>query len=273
MWMDRDDNLFVGIWMTGEPTQTLFRTGARRLAVLLAASFLWGCGDDPAGVEPGEQARLSARPGRAPAPLPPGQYQLEIGADRDGWFYIPPGAQAGQDMPLVVLLHGAGGNGRNWDGAIKYADSLGMVLMAPDSRGATWDIVRGTFGPDVQFIDEALREVFHHANVDPALVALSGFSDGASYALSLGLSNGDLFTNVIAWSPGFMLLEVPRGRPTIYVSHGTLDPILSFDYTSQVLVPQLRGAGFEVVFEEFDGTHEITMEVAQNAFDWFLARP
>jgi predicted esterase len=40
-----------------------------------------------------------------------------------------------------------------------------------------------------------------------------GFSDGASYALSLGLANGDLFTHVLGFSPGFM--RVPRhvGRP------------------------------------------------------------
>jgi predicted esterase len=215
---------------------------------------------------------LTALPGAAVDPLPPGQYQLEIGADKDGWFYIPPGTQAGQFMPLVVMLHGAGGNARNWDGARKWADSLGIVLLAPDSRGRTWDIVGGAFGLDVQFLHEALVEVFHHALVDPSRIALSGFSDGASYALSLGLANGDLFTNVIAWSPGFMIREVPRGQPGIYVSHGTLDPILSFEYTSQVLVPQLREAGLEVVFEQFDGAHEITAAVAQNAFDWFLAQ-
>ena len=33
----------------------------------------------------------------------------------------------------------------------------------------------------------------HHA-VDPARIAVAGFSDGASYALSLGLTNGTLLT-------------------------------------------------------------------------------
>jgi len=51
-------------------------------------------------------------------------------------------------------------------------------------------------------------------------VAIQGFSDGASYALSLGLTNGDLFTHVIAFSPGFAAPAEQRGRPRIYVSHG-----------------------------------------------------
>jgi phospholipase/carboxylesterase len=38
-------------------------------------------------------------------------------------------------------------------------------------------------------------------------VALGGFSDGASYALSLDLTNGDLFASLIAFSPGFIQLD------------------------------------------------------------------
>jgi predicted esterase len=41
-------------------------------------------------------------------------------------------------------------------------------------------------------------------NVDRSAICCSGFSDGASYALSLGLSNGDLFSHILAFSPGFM---------------------------------------------------------------------
>ena len=59
-------------------------------------------------------------------------------------------------------------------------------------------------GPDVDTIDRSLRTVFAALPVDPHRLAISGFSDGASYALTLGLPNGDLFTHVIAFSPGFM---------------------------------------------------------------------
>jgi predicted esterase len=41
-----------------------------------------------------------------------------------------------------------------------------------------------------------------------ATLAVSGFSDGASYALSIGPANGDLFTHVMAFSPGFADLTI-----------------------------------------------------------------
>ena len=73
------------------------------------------------------------------------------------------------------------------------ADRAGVAVLAADSRGTTWDAIRGGFGDDVAFLNRALEHVFGRLAVDPARVALGGFSDGASYAISLGLANGDLF--------------------------------------------------------------------------------
>ncbi len=245
---------------------------AKRAAILVAALTPLACVTEP---DPGppvadEEARLTARPSTPTDVFPNGRYRLDLWVGRDGWFYIPPGLEEGEAAPMVVMLHGATGNARNFDGAIKYADSLGMVLMAPDSRGATWDVVLGGFGPDVDFIDDALEVVFSHVAVDRNRVALSGFSDGASYALTLGLANGDLFTHLIAWSPGFMAPVEPHGSPLIYVSHGIRDGILPIDVTSRRLVTELQDAGYDVIYEEFDGLHEITPEVARGAFEWFV---
>jgi phospholipase/carboxylesterase len=64
-----------------------------------------------------------------------------------------------------------------------------------------------------------------------------GFSDGASYALSLGLTNGDLFRHVIAFSPGFMAPAARRGEPPVFVSHITRDGVLPIGVTSHRIVP------------------------------------
>jgi predicted esterase len=79
----------------------------------------------------------------------------------------------------------------------------GLPMLFVDSRGQTWDGIRGGFGPDVDFLDGALEKVFGMVAVDPNRLALGGFSDGATYALSLGLVNGDLFPRIVAFSPGF----------------------------------------------------------------------
>ena len=148
------------------------------------------------------------------------------GSDRDGVLYVPSGYTPRRPTPLVLSFHGAGGSGRRSLQRLRpLADELGLLVLSPDSRESTWDVVRTGYGPDVEFVDRALDLVFAGYAVDPARIAAEGFSDGASYALSLGLLNGDLFPCVMAFSPGFVLAERRRGRPRCFVSHGRSDPV------------------------------------------------
>ena len=188
-------------------------------------------------------------------------------------IYLPPGLTG--PAPLFVLLHGATGSaagitGRT--GAFALADELKMVILAPDSRERTWDAIRGQFGPDVAFLDKALAKVFETVPIDRKRVAIGGFSDGASYAISLGLQNGDLFTHVAAFSPGFFVGNQRRGRPLFYVSHGKRDQILPFDTTSSRIVPALEEANYSVRFKEFDGPHTVPAPIAREAFEWIAGR-
>ena len=97
----------------------------------------------------------------------------------------------------MVMLHGAGGDARGGLKLLKpLADAAGLILLAPASRLPTWDVIFGGYGPDIAFIDSALTQTFSRYAVDPAQIAVGGFSDGASYALSVGITNGDLFTLV-----------------------------------------------------------------------------
>jgi phospholipase/carboxylesterase len=130
----------------------------------------------------------------------------------------------------------------------------------------TWDVIRGGYGPDVRFIDQALAAVF--ARFAVGSVAVSGFSDGASYALSIGLANGDLFGHVLAWSPGFMAPAEAVGRPRVFVSHGTDDRVLSIDRCSRRLVPVLRAEGYDVRYDEFAGGHMVPPGILAASLDW-----
>jgi phospholipase/carboxylesterase len=197
-------------------------------------------------------------------------HRLGLDSGRDALLYVPAGLSADRPAPLALMLHGAGGSGRSALGIAQgLADELGMVVLAPDSRGRTWDIILGAYGPDVLFLDRALAAAFARCAVDAGRVAVGGFSDGASYALSLGVANGDLFTHVLGFSPGFMAPPAQRGAPAIYVSHGTGDTVLPIHQCSRRLVPRLQTAGYALLYREFEGPHTVPAAIAREAFLWF----
>jgi phospholipase/carboxylesterase len=177
---------------------------------------------------------------------------------------VPEGAV--QSMPLLVWLHGAGGDA---PGMLRMLESqaraAGIALLVPESLGSSWDVIRGGYGPDVVFLDAALKVSFAALPVDPARLAIGGFSDGASYALSLGLANGDLFRWLLAFSPGFAAPPDTIGQPQIYVSHGTEDDVLPIDACSRRLVPRLQRSGYAVRYKEFAGGHHVPDHLAAEA--------
>lgn len=219
--------------------------------------------------------RFRIRPPRAAdQPVDGGRDEpLGLGDVRDGLLYVP--ETAGPGAPALVFLHGATGSGRaHLRAVLAAADRYGVVLVAPDSRHpSTWDLIASRrFGPDVEFLDRVLDAVVDDLglDIDVGRLAVGGVSDGASYALSVGLSNGDVFPTVLAFSPGFLVVPGPAGRPRIFVSHGTADPILPIDACSRSFVPGLRDAGYEVRFDEFDGGHTVPPAVSDAAVRWWL---
>jgi phospholipase/carboxylesterase len=218
-----------------------------------------------------QDPRLTARPYPPFRTPEPGESRFGQQLERGGILYVPASYTPDVSAPLVVALHGSGGSAERWSGLYDACEERGIVLVAPESRGSTWDRVDGAFGPDVGFIDSALRYTFERCAPDAERIALAGFSDGASYALSLGPSNGDLFTHLIAWSPGFSNPTDPIvGSPRVFVSHGARDGVLPVNLTRGALVPMFEMDGYDVEYVEFEGDHELTPEIAERALDWFV---
>jgi phospholipase/carboxylesterase len=215
--------------------------------------------------------RLTVRPRRPSLTPDHGETRLGPELRRGAILYVPERYSADRPAPLVVALHGGGGSAARWTDWYPACEERGMILLAPDARARTWDRVGGDFGPDVRFLDSALRYTFERCAIDPAQVALAGFSDGASYALSLGPSNGDLFTHIIAFSPGFSDPTDPIvGRPRVFMSHGTQDRSLPIA-GSRAIAPMFELDGYDVRYDEFEGGHEMPSAIVQGALDWFLA--
>jgi predicted esterase len=213
--------------------------------------------------------RLTARPGTPAKTAASGLITLGGGARPDGYLYVPTNFAPTTSLPLVVSLHGAGGSASGpLDLLRTYADEFHFLQLAINSRGTTWDAIRGGYGPDVEVIDRSLRFVFDRCRVLPDRITLEGFSDGASYSIGFGITNGDLFSRIIAFSPGLITANDAHGKPPFFISHGIQDPILPIDRSSRVIVPQLRAAGYAVDYHEFDGVHQVPPDIAREAMVW-----
>ena len=204
--------------------------------------------------------------------IAPGEHELGLGMWRDGILYVPKAAASRAPLALFIMLHGGGDRADQMRYMFPVAEELGVVVLAPDARDNTWDGIDSRIGPDIEFIDEALKHTFARVAIDPQRIALGGASDGASYALSLGLINGDLFTHIAAFAPGWIFRPGPAvGKPRIYVAHGTRDNVLPIDYTSRLMVPRLREAGYDVTYREFDGVHAVPAPIAREALEWLTS--
>jgi phospholipase/carboxylesterase len=242
-----------------------------RVWLAVACSIAVGCGYGAPLV-----TRLHARPAAPTIAIAPGAHPLGLGGPtrrwglRDGTLYIPASASS-RSLPLLVFLHGGGGHSKDFRFIVPLAEEIGVVMLALDSRDNTWDGIDSPFGPDVVFMDAALRHTFDRVAIDPRKVALGGLSDGASYSLSLGMANGDLFTHLIAVAPGFIAPPSPPvGRPVILVAHGTRDNVYSVNGTRRTIVPRLKDAGYDVTYLEFDGPHWLPPATARQILEWLV---
>lgn len=227
---------------------------------------------------PALMGRLSFRHAdSAPAqtPFPAGRNHLGIAAERDAVLYVPQSLapenlDPARPVPLFVMFHGAGGFPEKVLPFIEpHAEAHGFLVLAPHSMLPTWDIVIGGNGPDIERLDAALTAVAARYRIDTTHCAFAGFSDGGSYALSTGISNGDIASHVIVFSGGFMSVFMQEGSPKVFISHGLIDEQLPIDTSARKHAAKLKAAGYDVELVEFNGLHIIHPPIVQMAVDFF----
>ena len=211
--------------------------------------------------------RLASRPTTTAGSLDPGERRLVDAGLPGSVLLVPDGLRT--PAPLLVFFHGAGGTADSALPLVRDAAAAhGALVLAPSSAASTWDLLTGGLGRDVAALDTALEHVFGTCAVDR--VAMGGFSDGGSYALSLGVANGDLAQAVLAFSPGFLAPPAQVGQPRVWVSHGTGDRVLPVERCGRRVVTTLSRVGYDVTYEEFDGGHVVPPALVGAAFAWWL---
>lgn len=194
-------------------------------------------------------------------------------------LYVPASYQPSEPRPLLILLHGLGMSPAGWFSSgrprfggsfAEYAETGNFIVLAPDSGRKTFGIGPSAFGPDVPAINRAIEAAFARCAIDRSRIAIGGLSDGASYALSVGLRNGDFINSIVAFSPGYIVRHMGRGRPRIFISHGRADRVLPIESASRKFTKDLQKNGYTVDYHEFEGGHEIPRAIARQATAWLV---
>ena len=205
------------------------------------------------------------------APLHAGTHPLGLFDERDALLVVPDGIDATAPTPLMVLFHGGGGSAAKILPMMEgHARNRNFLLLVPQSLFPTWDIVIAGNGPDRERLDQALGAVADRFTLDPARLCFAGHSDGGSYALSSGLTNGDVVSHVIVSSAGFMSVQVQTGAPRLFMSHGIADEQIPIARSARVHAAALKAAGYDLTYLEYNGPHAYQPAVVALAAAFFL---
>jgi poly(3-hydroxybutyrate) depolymerase len=181
-------------------------------------------------------------------------------------LFVPSGYDAGKPTPLVVALHGMGGDESSIfdqyaNGAMKReADRLGFLVVCPKGRDSA-SMYRGSAEQDVL---DVLAEVRRDYKVDASRIYLMGHSMGAYGTWSTAMDHPDLFAALGPISGG----GDPRSMTKInqipqYVVHGDDDRTVNVS-NSRRMVEAGKAAGTEIVYTEIPGGSHVS--VAAPAF-------
>ena len=191
-------------------------------------------------------------------------YQTEVleidGVERTYHIHFPPDFSEIDSAPLVLALHGGGGQGLKFDQStagtlIPAAEARGMVLVFPDGIDKQWCDGRTehlnegrdcTAIDDVAFIAAIIERMAHDYGIDPRRVYATGISNGGFMSIRLAL---DLTDKIAAVAPVTAQLSMALAEQTpplpisIMIMNGTDDPIVPFDGGEVQLFEFGRGRG------------------------------
>ena len=169
------------------------------------------------------------------------------GIERTYHIYLPSNFSVDDPLPLVLALHGGGGQGNQFDqGATQgtlttAAEERGVVLVFPEGIDKQW--CDGRFSQldterqcdtidDVAFISEIIDTMVQEYGIDPTRVYATGISNGGFMSVRLAM---DLSDKIAAVAPVAAQLSValedniPKLPISMMIINGTEDPIVPYD--------------------------------------------
>ncbi|NNE05295.1 MAG: hypothetical protein HKN15_06190 [Xanthomonadales bacterium] len=178
---------------------------------------------------------IACLPGKAMAGLETGLVIEVDGQNRIYDLYIPDGF-AGQDLPLVIDMHGLGlssASQRFDSGFRELADIEGLVVAWPQGINSEWNINHGQNSKDVAFMRALVAELVITRPVDPSRVYANGFSLGGALAYLLACEAAEIFAAIGAMASsvqtGVQQLCAPAKPVPVFSVRATNDNIVPYN--------------------------------------------
>lgn len=150
------------------------------------------------------------------------------GQQRTYTLHVPKSYRSAQAMPLVVVFHGYGGQGKNLaqsTGFNALADQQGFIVAYPDGIDRRWRIATGE---DVTFTAELISQLQHRGAIDPHRTYVAGISNGGFLVQQLACQLPDritAFASVVATLPSDLQSSCRPSAPiSMLMMNGTDDP-------------------------------------------------
>jgi predicted esterase len=193
-------------------------------------------------------------------------------------IFIPNGYDPAKKWPLIVALHGMGGNENSFfdsynKGVIKEeAEKRGYLILCPKGRGAA-DMYLGNAQKDVFDSLDHMQQLY---NIDPDRIYLMGHSMGGYGTWSTAIVKPELFAALAPFSGGGMP-QVYLGLKKIahipwFVVHGDKDPTVNVE-ESRKLVKAGQDLGIKIIYKEIPGGDHTNIVIPQfkEMYDFFDA--
>ena len=201
-------------------------------------------------------------------------------SNRTGAYYLP-SEHKGEPRPLLVAIHGTGGNGSQMVEFFRDAAAReSFFIVAPDSRLSpagqyTWQVGDhpGDVTEDLEHVARCVEELraMDGVRLDLARVLVVGHSGGASTAPYVA-SNREPYTAFAVLHGGVFAGGLGPRRMRGWFSTGDADPLRPPAGVQQA-ADDTRSAGFrDVVYREFHGGHGIGPEELNALMAWWLDR-
>jgi polyhydroxybutyrate depolymerase len=171
----------------------------------------------------------------------PGSLRFNAGVEVDGQkrtalVNVPPARRRGVALPVVLMFHGANGNGRGMEsttGMTTLGNSNGFITVYPNSNGKYWNVTgRNPSAPDdTRFVDSLLDQLTDRLCIDDTRIYASGLSNGGSFVARIGCELSERLAAIAPVAGGYGVQ--PQCRPARPVSvleiHGTKDRTVPYD--------------------------------------------